>query len=149
MYKVSLALVFLAAAVLSACALAPLSTEEINRWDNVANPTILGYRLEEVCSLHHVPTVEILVPAYGGLSSLPPKGYVRARIHKFPNSWLFVSTGSCEQGDPLPVTRWYCPVCRKAELRWIRLHRYTLPPDISPTTGEWTSPLVASPSGAD
>lgn len=134
------------AAVLSACALAPLSTGEVNRWDVVANPTLEDYKAEAVCSLHHVPTVETVVPAYGGLSVLPPKRYVRARIHDFPNSWLYVNTGFCEQGEALPVIRWYCPVCRKAEMRWLRLHRYLLPPEISPTTGEWTGPSTREPA---
>jgi hypothetical protein len=97
----------------------------------------MEYQHEAVCSLHHVPTQETAVPGYGGMSVMPPYRYVRARIRSFPNSWLYLNTGFCEQTYIVPYVRWFCPLCRKAELRWRRLHRYGLPDQISADTGEW------------
>lgn len=37
----------------------------------------------------------------------------------------------------MPVVRWYCPECRKTELRWRRRHRSPLGEDFDPVTGEW------------
>ena len=79
---------------------------------------------EEECHVHHIPTVEMIVPSYGGLCSQPSSKYVRARLRLFPNSYWHVQSCSCV--DPtLPAIRWVCPACRAAERTWRSLHGWS------------------------
>jgi hypothetical protein len=131
-----------AIAALYGCSFRALSPREVEEWRAVSKSEPMEYQHEAVCSLHHIPTQEMAVPGYGGMSIRPPSAYVRARIRSFPNSWLYVNTGFCMQTGVEPVVRWFCPLCRKAELRWRRFHGYDLPDQISAETGEWiTVPL--------
>ncbi len=96
---------------------------------------ISSYQYEKVCSLHHAPTRECAIPAYGGMALAPADDYIRARIANFPNSYLDYNTGWCTQGPVLPAVRWVCPSCRTAELRWRRAHAYPIPNEV--TSPEW------------
>jgi hypothetical protein len=135
MKKHVLVLAAIAALLGGSCA---LSSSEEAEWRDVSQSEPFDLQREVTCSVHHVATRESIIPAFGGMSVMPPRSYVRARIRAFPNSWLYVNTGWCEQGAVLPVSRWYCPECRRAELRWRRVHRYPLPQQISKETGDWT-----------
>jgi hypothetical protein len=131
---------------LPSCATQRFSPAEYEAWHRVADSRSDDYQLEAICSIHHVATIETAIPAFGGMSVMPPKSYVLARIHQYPNAWIYVNTGFCEQGYPMPVVRWFCPECRKAELRWRRLHRYLLSANFDPSTGEWRPTPLEPPN---
>lgn len=103
------------------------SDAELQAWRQVANGHERSFQHESVCSVHHLATVPTVIPAYGGMSVMPPRPYVRARVKLFPNSWPYVNTGWCEQNYVDYVERWVCPACRAAELRWRRQHGWDVP----------------------
>ena len=78
-----------------------------------------------ICHLHRVRTIPFVVPELSGMPVVPTDTttirYIKARLHRFPNSFWYVLSGSCV-GPDSAVDRAICPVCRALERQWRRRH---------------------------
>lgn len=76
-------------------------------------PTVV----DEVCAMHGVTTELREVPVVHGLC-VKDRRYMWAKLRRFPNSFLFVNSCSCEPVGESTVFRRVCPACRAAEAKW-------------------------------
>ena len=115
-------IVVLVAVLPVACSNLTLSSQEREYFWRLESDSMVDFETEEVCRVHRVPTVIREVPVQDGMCVEAPR-YMKARVRRFPNSFLAVSSCFCESiGPEIHVVRWVCPVCRQAELDWRARH---------------------------
>jgi hypothetical protein len=79
------------------------------------------------CSLHGVRTVLQAVPVVDGMC-LRHFEYRRAKMLRFPYSYLRLRSCSCESiGPSIHALRNVCPICRRNELRWWISNGWSIP----------------------
>lgn len=69
-----------------------------------------------VCEIHGTKLNEKMVPVYHGFAVALPK-YMKAKLKHFPNSFLYVQSGSCEGIGEDEVGRMVCRDCRASEIK--------------------------------
>lgn len=116
--------------VLSGCSLAPLNRDEERYFYAVTLADEATYLREvwpsihtpqEVCPVHGTPTVSMEVPVADGMMAYERK-YMKARVRRFPYSFGYVWSGSCESWGDRSEFRAVCPKCREEEKRWRQHH---------------------------
>ena len=114
--------VFIALA-LGCASVAPLSDEEAELfWLLASERSGLQYQYEAICHVHGNETKATEVPVFAGMY-LPSKGYMKARVRRFPSSFLAVWGETCEGPIGYSVVRWVCEDCRRDEEAYGSRHK--------------------------
>lgn len=114
--------------VLSGCLLAPLKANEERFFYSVVLADEGAWRTsekliqgEEVCPVHGIRTVPQEVPVEDGMMAFDPH-YMKALVRRFPYSFAYLWSGSCESWGTRSEVRRVCPKCREEEEIWQRRH---------------------------
>lgn len=122
MKPVRLLTVLLLSLELSGCLIAPLQPKERQLFEEVFYEG--GADLsddQEICPIHGVPRVSQQVPVYDGMMVEIPR-YVKARVRRFPYSFIVLYSGGCEDMGERHQWRQVCPRCREEEEKWHKRH---------------------------
>lgn len=107
---------------LSGCLLAPLQPEEREMFHAVYSEWPTGApEYQKVCPLHGAPTIAQEVPVVDGMTAVDRK-YMKARVRRFPYSFMALYSGGCEFMGERSEERPVCPKCREEEERWLQRH---------------------------